>query len=71
VSATVADAPAEVEVYSAAETAGIETEGSSVTRTRYSVSTAARPCVSMPMLDSVIEGTFISDKSIQFRHYAL
>lgn len=58
-SAIVADVPVEVEVCSAAETAEIETEGSSVTRTRCSVSTVARPCVSMPMLGSVIAGTFI------------
>jgi len=54
-SATAADAPAGVEVRSAAETAGTdEIEGSSVTRTRCSVSMAARPCVSMPMLGSAI-----------------
>lgn len=54
-SAIAGDAPMGVEVYSAAETAGTdETEGSSVTRTRCSVSMAARPCVSMPMLGSVI-----------------
>lgn len=53
-SATAADAPMVVEVYFAAETAGIdETEGSSVTRIRCSVSMAARPYVSMPMLGSV------------------
>lgn len=55
-SAIAADAPTGVEVCSAAETAGTgETEGSSVTRTRCSVSMAARPCVSMPTLGSVLD----------------
>lgn len=55
VSAIAEDAPADAEVRSAAETAGTdETEGSSVTRTRCSVSMVVRPCASMPTLGSVI-----------------
>lgn len=56
-SAIAADAPADAGVRSAAETAGTdETEGSSVTRTRCSVSMVVRPCASMPTLGSVIAG---------------
>jgi len=64
VSAIAADAPAGAEVRSAAETAGTdETEGSSVTRTRCSVSMVARPCASMPMLGSAnIKNLFLNNK---------
>lgn len=70
-SATAAGAPTRVEVYSAAETAGIdETEGSSATRIRCSVSMAARPYVSMPMLGSVTRqisiNTFILNNKYDF-----
>lgn len=74
-SAIAADAPADAEVRSAAETAGTdETEGSSVRRTRCSVSMVVRPCASMPTLGSAIAGEtsnsffhkFISDNKYDF-----
>lgn len=56
VSAIDEDAPAEAELYSAAETVGTgETEDSSVTRTHCLASKVARSCVSMPKLGSANE----------------
>lgn len=59
-SAIATGAPADAEMRSAAETAETdETEGSSVRRTRCSVSMVVRPYASMPTLGSVIEKSTI------------